>query len=73
MPSIKQFNRIKLKLKGFLAQIRMKVQAKGFKLLILADAVAYAGLFLTGEPLKWFKLYFLKFQENGLMTTNQEV
>jgi len=30
----------------------MKVQAKGFKLLTLVDAVAYAGLFLIGEPLK---------------------
>ena len=61
MSLIKQFNGTKLKLKGFLAQIRMKVQAKGSKLPILADAVAYIGLFLTGEPLKWFKLYFLEF------------
>jgi len=30
----------------------MKVQSKELKLLISADAVAYAGLFLTGEPLK---------------------
>jgi len=30
----------------------MKVQSEGLKLLILIDAVAYAGLFLTGEPLK---------------------
>jgi len=30
----------------------MKVQSEGLKLLILADAVAYAGLFLIGEPLK---------------------
>ena len=42
-------------------QIRIKVQAKGFKLLILADAVAYTELFLIGESLKWFKLYFLEF------------
>ena len=73
MPLIERFNRIKLKLKGFLIQIRIKVQAKGSKLLTLANAVVYAGLFLTGEPLKWFKLYFLEFQENGLTTTNQEV
>jgi len=39
----------------------MKVQSKGLKLLILVDTVAYAGLFLIGEPLKWFKPYFLKF------------
>jgi len=30
----------------------MKVQSKGLKLLILADVVAYAGLFLIKEPLK---------------------
>jgi len=30
----------------------MKVQSKGLKLLILIDAVAYVGLFLTKEPLK---------------------
>jgi len=39
----------------------MKVQSKGLKLLILVDAVAYTGLFLTGEPLKWFKPYFSEF------------
>jgi len=39
----------------------MKVQSKGLKLLILVDAVAYAGLFLTKEPLKWFEFYFLEF------------
>jgi len=39
----------------------MKIQSKGSKLLILVDAVAYAGLFLIKEPLKWFKPYFLEF------------
>jgi len=39
----------------------MKVQSEGLKLLILVDAVAYIGLFLTKEPLKWFKFYFLEF------------
>ena len=73
MPLIERFNGTKLKLKGFLTQIKIKVQAEGFKLLILADAVVYVGLFLTGEPLKWIKLYFLEFQENKLIITNQEV
>jgi len=58
---IERFNGTKSKLKGFLAQIRMKVQSKGLKLLILADVVTYVGLFLIGEPLKWFKPYFLEF------------
>ena len=52
MPLINQFNRTKSKLKGFLAQIRMKIQSKGLKLLTLVDAVAYIGLFLIREPLK---------------------
>ena len=52
MPSIKRFNGTKLKLKGFLTLMRQKIQYKGGKLLILADAVVYTGLFLTGEPLK---------------------
>jgi len=30
----------------------MKVWSKGLKLLILADAVVYIGLFLIREPLK---------------------
>jgi len=39
----------------------MKVQSKGLKLLILVDIVVYVGLFLTGEPLKWFEPYFSEF------------
>jgi len=61
MPLIKWFNRIKSKLKGFLAQIWIKVRSEGLKLLIPADVVAYVGLFLIGELLKWFKPYFLEF------------
>jgi len=30
----------------------MKIYSEGLKLLILVDTVAYAGLFLTKEPLK---------------------
>jgi len=70
MPLIKQFNKTKSKLKGFLAQIQIKVQSEGLKLLIPINAVAYTGLFLIEEPLKWFKPYFLEFQTNRLMTTN---
>jgi len=39
----------------------MKVQSKELKLPTLVDTVAYAGLFLIGKPLKWFKSYFLEF------------
>jgi len=52
MPLIKRFNKMKSKLKEFLTQIQIKIRSKGLKLLILADAVAYTRLFLTGEPLK---------------------
>ena len=34
--------------------------------------VAYAGLFLTGRVLEWFKPYLTKVQLNGLNTTNIE-
>jgi len=48
----------------------MKIQSEGLKLLILANAVVYVGLFLTKEPLKWFEFYFLEFQTNRLTITN---
>ena len=35
--------------------------------------VAYAGLFLTGRVLEWFKPYLTKVRLNGLNTTNIEV
>ena len=35
--------------------------------------MAYAGLFLTGRVLEWFKPYFTKIQLNGISTTNIEV
>jgi len=43
MPFIKQFNKLKLKL---------KVWNKGTKLLILVDIIVYIELFLIEEPLK---------------------
>ena len=52
MPSIKRFSGEKAKLKGFLTQIKLKIRHKGIKLPIVADQVAYAGLFLTGRILK---------------------
>ena len=40
--------------------MHFKVMQKGAKLVILMDQVAYAGLFLIGRALKWFKLYLTK-------------
>jgi len=37
-----------------------KVTQKGVKLVIPMDQVAYAGLFLIGRALKWFKSYLTK-------------
>jgi len=37
------------------------------------DQVAYAGLFLTGRALKWFKPYLIEVQEYSVTATNQEV
>ena len=61
MPAVKRFNRIKIKLKGFLAQIRFKLYNKGHKVAIQADAVAYTGLFLSGKALEWFKPYIIEY------------
>ena len=55
--SIECFNGIKLKLKGFLLQIRFKITQENIKIVILIDQVIYVGLFLTGKALKWFKPY----------------
>jgi hypothetical protein len=47
MPSVEQFSEERVKLKGFLTQIKLKIRYKGQKLPIVIDQVAYTGLFLT--------------------------
>jgi hypothetical protein len=61
------------KLKGFLTQIKIKIINKGLKLPMAIKQVAYAGLFLIGRVLEWFKPYFTKVQLNGLNTTNIKI
>ena len=39
----------------------LKLRYKGLKIVILADAVVYAGMFLIGKALKWFKLYLIEY------------
>jgi hypothetical protein len=73
MPSIKKFSGEKVKLKGFLTQIKLKIRYKGQKLPIVIDQVAYTGLFLTGQTLKWFKPYLIKYKANSLTTRNNKV
>jgi hypothetical protein len=48
MLSIKRFSGEKVKLKGFLTQIKLKIRHKGQKLPIITDQVAYTELFLAG-------------------------
>ena len=61
MLAVKRFNRIRLKLKGFLIQIRLKLYNKGYKVLTQAKAVAYTGLFLLSKALEWFKPYIIEY------------
>ena len=60
------------KLKEFLTQIKIKITNKGLGLLIVIKQVAYAGLFLMGRVLEWFKPYLTKIQLNGMSTINIE-
>ena len=51
----------------------LKLRYKGPKIATLVNAVIYAGIFLTGKALKWFKLYLTEYQTNGATTTNLEI
>ena len=57
LPLVERFIGEKLKLKGFLAQMSFKVTQEGVKLATPIDKVVYAGLFLLGRALEWFKPY----------------
>ena len=52
---------MRVKLKGYLIQISLKLRYKGPKIAILADAVAYTGMFLISKALKWFKPYLIEY------------
>ena len=39
----------------------LKLRYKGPKIVTLADIVTYAGMFLIGKILKWFKLYLIEY------------
>ena len=54
-------------------QIKIKIINKGLGLLIVIKQVAYAGLFLIGKVLEWFKPYLTKIQLNGMSTTNIKI
>ena len=73
MLSVKYYLGEAYKLRGFLTQIKIKITNKGLGLPMAMEQVAYAGLFLTGRVLEWFKPYLAEVQINGLNTTNIEV
>ena len=72
MPLVEYYLGEAYKLRGFLTQIKIKITNKGPGLPIVMEQVAYAGLFLIGRVLEWFKPYFTKIQLNGISTTNIE-
>ena len=53
--------------------MKLKIRYKGAKLPIVVDQVAYAGLFLMGYILKWFKPYLTEYKANSLITRNNKV
>ena len=73
MLTIKWFNGIKSRFKGFIMQIKLKLQRKGHKIATLSDVVVYIRLFLLKKVLKWVKLYLTKYQDHGLTTNNKKV
>ena len=50
-----------------------KILQEEVKLPMVVDQVVYAGLFLTGRALKWFKPYLTEIQINSITSTNLEV
>ena len=52
MPAIEKFNRDQLKLKGFLTQIKIRIDNEGLRLATPFNKVIYAGMHLIGKPLK---------------------
>ena len=73
MLSVEYFLGEAYKLRGFLTQIKNKITNKGLGLPTAIEQVTYAGLFLLGRALEWFKPYLTKIQLNGMSTTNVEV
>ena len=73
MPSVEYYLGEAYKLRGFFTQIKIKITNKGPELPTVMEQIAYAGLFLTGRVLEWFKPYLTKIQLNGMSTTNIEV
>ena len=52
MSLIEKFNGDQLKLKGFLIQIKIRIDNEGLKLVTPFNKVIYTGMHLIGKPLK---------------------
>ena len=52
MPLIKHFIKNIFKLKGFLIQVKIRINNKGFRLPTPLKKVAYTGIYLTKKALK---------------------
>ena len=72
MLSIKQFNGDRSKVKGFLTQIKLKLQTEKTKFALLRNLVIYARLFLIKRELKWFTPYLTKYQNNRAIIDHLE-
>src|SRR6266567_7741272 len=70
---IKQFNRTQTELKGYFTQILLKLRYKGHRITTPLDMVVYAGIYLTGRALEWFKPYLTEYQTNRPTTTNLKI
>ena len=54
-------------------QILLKLKYKGHRIITPPDAVTYAGIYLLGRALEWFKPYLIEYQTNRATTTNLEM
>ena len=63
---------MQIELKGYLMQISLKLRYKGYRIVTLLNTVVYAGIYLIGRALEWFKLYLMEYQMNRATTTNLE-
>jgi len=54
-------------------QIKIRINNKRYRLTTPFNKIIYTGMHLIGKPLKWFQLYLLKTQTNGVTTTNKEM
>ena len=60
MPLIERFIKDKVKLKGFITQVKIQIDNKRLRLPTLVEKIVYAGIYLTGKSLEWFQSYLAK-------------